>query len=147
MALNNQFMIDGLDVFDTYGIIFERGIFNELLKFPSRKEVFSQSWKDQDGTVRYVNNPHFESVEMNLQFVLIGQNITDYLNKLNAFRNKMLTSGYFNFDSVKLNMRFTLLYKSMQQITHLTRLSNNKVASRFVITLIDDFPTNHPNLQ
>jgi|GEM_PF-834010 len=146
MIFQNQFKIDGQDVFDTYGIIFEKGIYDELLKLPTRKEIYAQSWKDQHGTQRYVDENFYESRELTANMVILANDKADYLQKLTIFSTKML-SGYFQLDAIELNLRFTLLYKSMQQLSLLTRLKNGRVASRFQINFIDDFPLNHPNIQ
>lgn len=147
MAYTGKYYINTLDVAKQWGIIFEKGTFNELLKFPARRDEYSQVWKDEDGTQRYTDDVFFDTRELSLSIVIVGTDENDFKTKLKSFRDYLMQSGYFTFDCVELDMRFTLLYKDMQSVTMMTKIKGmEKVAARFKLTLQDDYPSQILNI-
>jgi hypothetical protein len=131
----NQYEINDQDIWTTWGMAFQKGTIDELLKFPERKEGYSYSWPDEDGTERDVAGAVFNSRELSISAVMVGDNAADFIAKLDAFRAYIIDAEYFFLDCIALNKRFKLLYKSMDNYRRIDDQS-----AQFTLTLIDDFP-------
>lgn len=130
------------DCFTSFGLVFEKGTYDELLKLPKVKDGYTKNWPDENGTERDLTARYFESIPVNLPVVILGTSQADIITKYNALANFLMTSGYFNFDVKRLNRRFILLYQDMTQFSKLTKFyQGNKPAARLVLSLINDFPT------
>jgi len=134
--MQNQYKINGLDVYATWGLTFQDGSVEELLKFPQRKQGYSYNWPDENGTERDVTNPFYESRELSFNILLIGTNKTDFLTKLEAFKQYIAVAGYFFLDCLAITKRYRLLYNNMSGFKQL-----GMTGARFTLHLVDDFPT------
>lgn len=139
-----KYYINGQDCYTTWGIVFLKGTYNELMKFPKRKDGYTISYSDENGTLRDADNAVYESQTYALPIGVIGSDEADFFSKLNAFRSYILSAGYFTFDVVDLNIRFTLLYADMSTTEIKTRLNNVQNAIKMTLSLINDFPSVYP---
>lgn len=141
---SGKFLINNQDVYDTWGIVFLRGAYEELMKFPKRKDSYSLSYADENGALRDVDAPTYESQSYNLVALIIGNDSADLFLKLNNFRNYILNAGYFTFDVTDLNIRFTMLYDNMTQTELKQRLNDGQNALKITISFINDTPGSYP---
>lgn len=143
---SDKFYINGQDVYDTWGIAFLQGIYQELMKFPKRKDAYSLSYADENGTLRDTTDPKYESQTYTFAALIIADSRQGYFTRLNAFRNYILNAGYFTFDVVDLNIRFTLLYDNVTQSELKTRLNDGQNALKITLSFINDFPKSYPSI-
>jgi len=116
-----KYFFNNLDAYTTYGVVFKKGTFAELLSIPG-------AWPD-------------ETRKLGLPILIEGKNDSDFWVKYNAFRTFITTSEDFTFLVDGLYRRFKLSYESMSAFKMLTNITGgNKVYCDFVLNLIDDYP-------
>lgn len=142
--VDHSILINEQDCKATWGLVFLKGTYEELLKFPKRKENFTQSFPDENGTLRQTDNLVYESITYKIQALIIADTRADFLAKLSSFSNYMLAAGYFDLDVVALNIRFRLLYAGAENFELKRRVSSGENAMLITLTLINDFPGNYP---
>lgn len=143
-TVTNKYRINGQDVFNVYGLVFQKGTQEELLRLARRKEGYAYEWPDEDGTERDDTDPVFESKEVNIRAIMVGSNKADFLAKYNALKTFLMGSGYFDFDSIVLNKRFKLLYQDMSSYELLNPIRDNEqIVARVSFIFFDDFPTSN----
>jgi len=122
-----SYRLDGNDVFNNYGLVADKGMYNELLKFADVKSEMPLK---------------FQSRTLELPFFLIADNEIDFYAKYYALAGFLFDSKYFKFDVPGMNRRFFLCYSSMSSIEKLTVIRNsNKIVASIKITTFDDSPT------
>lgn len=137
-----QYKISGSDIYSTYGLLARPGFYNELLKLPKRKEGFTRSWPDENGTERDLTTVYYESRVLNLQFLLYASSEAQFYSRYNALTSFLLSSGRFNFDAIQMNRRFSLVYLDMTSFEKLTLIKeSNKIYAANTLQVVDDFPT------
>ena len=140
--MTGKYFLNSADAFGTYGLTFRPGIYNELLKLPKRKPGYEKSWTDQNGTERDLTTVYFESRTLNIPVTISAKSESEFYSRYAAFTAFIMSSGYFNFDVVEMNRRFSLLYQDMTSFDKLTIIkNNNEIYCDFNLQLIDDFPT------
>lgn len=139
-----RYFINGKDAYLTYGLVFMKGTYAELLKFPKKKDVLSKNWSDQNGTQRFFpGTPFYESIDYKLPVVHSGLNEADFYAKYSATRDLMMTTpGYLDFDVSEMNRRFRLLYNDMTSFDRLTLIHGiGEVYCTSTLYFTNDFPT------
>lgn len=61
--------IDGVNIWDQYGVWITRGGYDELLTFPALKEPASNDWPDEDGIEVDLSNPVLADKEVSITFL------------------------------------------------------------------------------
>ena len=131
----NQYTINGSDAFDTYGLVFMEGTFEELMTLAERKPGVENNWPDEDGTERDLDSIQYQSRELSINCLMIGDDKADFIAKYNAFKAFIIAAGYFDFINLKFSKRWKLLYDSMEDYKQL-----DDHTATFSLNLIDDFP-------
>lgn len=129
----DRYYINTDSLFREYGVIVERGGYAELTKEPKRKNMYSHSWLDQNGTERFINNK-FESRNVTLIFTFIAENLTDYKTNKNALFT-LLRNGVIVLGVETLNLEWELLYENE---TNVELFISDEVIARHTLTFIDD---------
>lgn len=141
----DRYFINGVNVFDAFGVIIEKGGYAELLKETKRKEGYVYTWKDQNGTQRFVE-PYFESSNITLSFVFICETLQEYLTKSKALYDVLKSkdleedeTGYIKISSTTLEREWNLLYTDTTNVTELTDLYRGGfVIVRHTMTFVND---------
>lgn len=141
----NRYYINDISLFDEWGVIIEKGGYDELMKEPQRKQGYTHVWLDQNGTERFVE-PYFESKEVNLSFVFLCENLADYLVKQESLFNLLKSkdpeldeTGYITLSSTTLQKEWTLLYKGVSNVEELTSMYGDEIVIvRYNLTFVDD---------
>lgn len=138
--MTNQYTINGNDAFDTYGLVFQEGTLNELMRLPERKAGVEHDWPDEDGTQRDLTDLKYASRQLSLKCLLVGDSKADFLQKYDALKTFFVGAGYFDLISLRFSKRWKLLYNSMADYKQ-----ESENAATFTLELIDDYPnTNFP---
>lgn len=137
--------INNLDVYTTYGILFRKGTYAELLKAPKRKKGYEYDWGDSNGIETDPNEvPVFERKSYNLPIYLEADNETKFYQKYNAFIQFLYSAKEFNLDFIAMGRRFKVRYSDMSSFNKLTTIKgNNKVGCYFTLQLTDDYPVSN----
>ena len=114
MALNGQILMDGLDLWTTYGIFAVRGSLNDLVKLPSMKEDASYSWPGEDGDDIYTSDRQTAGRDVSISFLLVGAEVQDMFDKRDAFLAALRADGYRTLGINALERSYDLLYKSCE---------------------------------
>lgn len=162
MDYTGKYIINGKDCWTEWNMVFLAGTYMQVLSGIKRKEQYSYSWLDEDGTDRVTDNPTFESRNLSLPvailtsvdiaskalvtedgYVLVtdtgdqlttsSRNVEELLHDFISYAGVL---GYFPFDVIGLNRRLTLLYDSISDL----KIYGMGAAS-FTLNLIDDSPT------
>lgn len=140
--MTGKYIINGNDAYTVFGLVFNPGTYQELLKLPKRKEGYAKNWTDENGTERDVNSIYFESRVLSLPITILAKSEVEFYSKYNALKSFLFTTGYFNFDVVDMNKRFKFLYQDMTSFTKLTQIrGSTNIGCEFTLQLVDDFPT------
>lgn len=133
----NRYYINGVNLFNAYSVIIEKGGYDELMKEPKRKNEYSHVWLDQNGTERFINN-HFESRIVSLNFVFVCDTLADYQDKHYALFN-FIRNNKFSLGVTTLGKRWDLLYDSETNTEYLTDIyAGGIVVARHTLTFFDD---------
>jgi len=131
----NQYSINGSDAFTTYGIVFKEGTLEQLMTLPERKPGVENNWPDEDGTERDLEVIKYQSREVAVNCVMIGNSKADFKSKYEAFKAFLKDAGYFFLLNQEFQIQWKLLYDGMEDY-----VQDDLQTASFTLNLIDDFP-------
>lgn len=131
----NQYLINGLNAFTTYGLIFKEGTFEELMRLPERKPGVENDWPDQDGIERDLQVIKYQSKQVSVNCVLSAVDQADFKVKYTALKTFLKDAGYFFLLNQSFQIQWKLLYQSMEDY-----VQDDLRTASFTLNLIDDFP-------
>lgn len=131
--------LNGNDLIATYGIYVVKGGYALMNEPPKRKEIYSHSWNDEDGTDRETSAIKFESKSIALPLFIKASSVSDFQTKWDAFKAVVMAPGRFTLDIILFNRRWTLLFDSITDFKFFD-LSSSKVIATFTLNIIDDTP-------
>lgn len=133
----NRYFINGISLFNEWGVIIEKGGYDELMKEPKRKNEYSHVWLDQNGTERFINN-HFESRNVSLIFTFVCTTLADYLTKKDSLFN-LIKGNKFTLSATTLGREWQLLYDNESNLEYLTDIyAGGLVVARHTLNFFDD---------
>lgn len=140
--MEGLFKINTLDIFTAYGMVVQDKFYNELLKAPAAKFLYTKSWDDENGTERDFENKDFENRELELKFNMKATSESDLFAKYNSLKAFIYSNQYFDFKALQMNRLFKLKYRSMPKFEKLTIFKNNKsIWIELNIIVFDEYPS------
>ena len=76
----DRYFINTDSLFREYGVIVEKGGYDELMKTTERKQGYTHEWEESNGTERYILNT-FKTQIVSLNFVFVCSKLSEYLTK------------------------------------------------------------------
>lgn len=118
------------NAYKLYGVTVAEGGYNDLLKFPSLKNVPFNDWAEMDGIEPDLSKPVLESKEVNIRF-----NCNRIDKQFGAFVEALTDGAYHTFYFHDLGKAFKLRLSKQPDINILQHLGV------FSLQFADDFPT------
>ncbi|MEG1554168.1 MAG: hypothetical protein RR363_04020 [Rikenellaceae bacterium] len=122
-------LIDGIDVYATYGIFITYGCYNNLISYPAlKKPILVNNWAEEDGEDVDLTSMVLDHKEFDLSFA------TQQQDKVFVFIQMLSAKTYHEFNFGDLNRVYTLRLLSQP---------NKKMYSRseiFSLRFADDYP-------
>jgi len=72
-----KWFIDGIDIYDVYGVGIEKGGYNDLFKVPSLKAPISNDWHEQDGEEVDLEDPKLDNKSVSIGFAAARRDHTN----------------------------------------------------------------------
>lgn len=69
---SSSLYVDGIDVYDMYGMYIVQGGYNELIAYPPLKEVTKNDWQEEDGIEADLSSPVLNTREASIKFAVAG---------------------------------------------------------------------------
>lgn len=140
-AYKTRYYINGINIYDRWGIIIEKGGYAELQRVAKRKEQYARVWKDKNGTERFVADALFEDKAVQLPVTFLCKDLDEYLDKSRGFFDYIKGLGYFKLYSKTLKQEWTLLYDSVASVEDKTEMYKGKgeVLTTHNVVFLDDF--------
>jgi len=126
--MTGEFHINGIDIFDTYGVFVTKEGFNDLLSYPALKKVDTNDWPEEDGLEADLTLPVLEGRDFVISFGFVGSE-ADF----NGFCALLEKEVYA--DAVILGRSYRLRLLSYSGITQV----NGNLHS-FSVRFADDYP-------
>lgn len=121
--------IDGIDIYEQYGVFVSEGGYNELVAFPSLKSVKSIDWQEEDGIDADLSAPLLDSKELSMKFALSG-----VYYRSRAFIELLSDKAYHTFDFKEIGRTYRL-----RMVSH-TSLDTALYIGFITLRFADDFP-------
>ncbi len=134
--------INNKDAYETFGIVFERGTFNELFSLPLPKDRLVQDWAEEDGIeVDEISPIRLQSRTINPPMMIIAEGGDEAREKYNLFRQEIYSAIYMDFEFPTAGIRLKLRFTGGGGITTVGNFfRSGKAGLRFNLTFSDDFP-------
>lgn len=134
--------INGLDAYENYGVVFEKGTYNEVFSLPVPKDRYTYDWGGEDGLeVDEVSPIVRQARQLTLPMLQIadtGEQLRDYYN---AFRTELYSKVYHDFVFKPVNVRMKLRMTGGGGVTTIGSVfRTGQAAIRIPIQFSDDLP-------
>ena len=124
--MKGECIIDGTDVFTTYGVVISEDGYNNLLPFNEMLEPDKNNWPDEHGIEVDLSNPVLKAREISIPFLIKGGDVDEFITFLSS-------PGYREFNIPSLNRTWSLrLSKETSNIIY----SNNTAS--FTLVFVED---------
>ena len=91
------YLLDGVDLYSTYGAAILKGSYNSLFAYPSAKEPLQNDWFEYDGIDVDLSELYFNPLSVQLQFVIVSKvGVSDLVSKRDALNTVLRSAGYRN---------------------------------------------------
>lgn len=101
-------IINGVDIFSTYGAIIAKDGYKELIQWPAMKAVSGNDWQEEDGFEPDLSDPRLDSREMTITFGCSGG-----ASKVMVFYNFLLTQPVMTYSFGNIERSVDLRVVSM----------------------------------
>lgn len=109
--LNGLYIIDGVDIWETYSAVILKGSYNSLLSYPTRKTPDYDDWFEHNFIDVDYSKPFFEANDVALKVGIYGSDKADLLTKIRLFKIFLNKSGERIFNISGINKDISLRYK------------------------------------
>lgn len=141
MNLSGMYAIDGIDLWDNYGVTVETGGLDGFLKLPKRKDSIQHDWQDEDGLDIDLSRTFFEAREIPINCVVVADSEAEFWTKYNGFLNALKKPGTRRLSVNPFGTDYYIFYKDCTIWQKLTNFKNsNKLVCRFTLTVIEKNP-------
>lgn len=127
--MTGKLIIDGTDIFTTYGGYVTEGGYEGLIEFPDLKDVEKNDWPEEDGIEVDLSDPKLATKEFSLSMAF-GEGI----DKLNDFVKYITTGAVHSWNFADIGRTYNLRYVSSTDINNVGELR------ALSIKLADDSP-------
>ena len=127
--MTGRLFVDGVDVFQEYGVYVISGGWNELVAMPPLKSVESNDWHEEDGEEVDLSAPVLDSRTVTIRFALRYAD-SHYFGFIQALSD----GAYHTFDCRYIGRKFRLRLVGVGSFTTLD------VLGEVVLKFADDFP-------
>lgn len=124
-----QLFIDGLDVYQQYGVFITQGGYDGLISYPALKPVTTNDWPDEDGIEADLEDPKLDVKEFSISFSTAGR-----FSNVGGFIRKISNGAYHTFDFREVGVIRSLRLVSNPDYSEFSHL---KI---FSLQFADDFP-------
>lgn len=108
--INGNYVIDGVDIWSTYGAVILKDSYNSLLAYPDRKDPDSNDWFEEDGLEVDLSNPKFEAKTVSLSVGIYADSKVNLLNKRSGLFALLSGQGYRSLYIKSLDKTWQLRY-------------------------------------
>ena len=141
MRPTNDYLLDGYDLWTTFGITIEKGGLDDLLKLPKRKQSIEHNWMDEDGIDVDLSRTFLEAKDSVLKCVIIADTEADFWLHYNQFLSLLIKPGTRRFSVNVFNMEYQVYYRDCSIYQKLTAFKNTgKLICRFNLTIRETVP-------
>lgn len=106
-------IINGVDIFSTYGAIIAKDGYKELIQWPAMKGVSGNDWQEEDGFEPDLSDPRLDSWEFNLTFGINGGS-----EKIIGFYNFLLSEPKMTYSFNDIGLSLELRVVSMPSLSY-----------------------------
>ncbi|WP_106827629.1 hypothetical protein [Parabacteroides pacaensis] len=99
--MKGECIIDGIDVFTTYGVVISEDGYNNLLPFNEMLEPDKNNWPDEHGIEVDLSSPVLKAREISIPFLIKGGDVDEFITFLSS-------PGYREFEIPSLNRTWSL---------------------------------------
>lgn len=132
----DRYKFDGVNVYEEYNLIIEKGIDSQLLQMPSLKDNgLSINWADENGTERYTGLRRFEERVVQIHCTMVCSSETEMMAKYGALESFLLGADEFTLTDENKGRYWKVFYSKM---TSLVKIGHSL---RFTLELVDNYPT------
>lgn len=124
--------IDGIDIWQQYGVFVVEGGYNDLVAMPPLKDVESNDWHEEDGIEADLSSPVLNSREVSIKFAVSG-----VFSRFVALMTMLSDGAYHDFNCVSIGRQYRL---------RLVNENSRKIVrplETVTLRFADDFPARH----
>jgi len=113
-TMSGKILMDGVDVYTTYGVFAIRGSLDDLVKIPSLKVPSTFDWVTSDGDDVDLRNRKVAGSDISLTFLLSGISISDMNTKKDALFAAFKADGWRSINFTTLGITRSMYYQSCE---------------------------------
>lgn len=118
MSYSSGVIIDGVNIWDTYGAYIYKDGYRELIQWPPLKSVSGNDWQEEDGFEPDLSDPHLDSRDITITFVCNGG-----AGKIVEFYQFLLTKPVMTYSFGKIGRSYDLRVTSMPSLQYAQRFN------------------------
>jgi len=131
-----ELKINGIDA-STLGVRMSGNFLSDIAAPTSLKDFIDNESRLENGVQRIHNSPKYASRDVTLEFAIIGKSESDFLAKLNAFKN-ILYAGQVTIHIPVLGETYYMTYQRSQNFS----FGNSRMSAKISVKLNEANPAN-----
>lgn len=139
--LSGLYIIDGVDIWTTYGAAILKGSYNSLLSYPKRTTPDMEDWFEEYYVDVDYSSLFFDASDVTIRVGIYGISKADLLNKREGLRNLLNQAGNRNIVISGINATIELRYKGGGNLTASPLIAGNQFYLEQDLFFSNDKPT------
>ena len=140
MSAQGQYQINGLDLWEEYSVLLEKGSTADLLAMPNPKERITHSWEDEHGEEVLFPLTRFKPREATLKCAIVCLSMHEFWQAYQRFF-EAVTAGEFELYVNEFRSAYSLYTVEFGKPERFTRLlTGGKIAVKFNLKVKETVP-------
>lgn len=138
--MTNLWLINGIDIWLTYGVYILKSNYNDLLTPANPRKRLEHEYTDMDGiSVDTISALTYEARRFNIKIGMRATSNTEFWSRYNTFFALLSQAGSFDLYISDLDKTYTLIYEGVARTEKLTPIAtaNGQVVATFEIKLLE----------
>ena len=125
--LSGYYIMDCIDLYDTYNCVIGKGSYASILQYPKRKEPRKNDWFESDGVEVDLSEAFYEPTEINLKFFLFHKDKFQLISNIKSLETLFTSAGNrtFNLQGISKPSIILRYDSSSNSSTNITKELNN----------------------
>ena len=141
MALENQYYLDGIDLWTTFGITIRKGGLNDFLRLPKRKDSINHDWLDEDGLDIDLTRNFYAPKDITLPCFIVADTEDLFWQQYNNFLNVLKRPGTRRFSVSVFGYDYYVYYRECVLYEKLTPFKQTgKLFCQFTLVVVEVKP-------
>ena len=135
-----RWLMNGVDISDTYGVYLKKGAYDALMNYPSMKEYMTEDVREENGERILFSMPRTGAMDVTIPVYLVADSRSEWFTRYEGFLRFLVNAGIMTLHLNMHNRNYRMIYQSCEVLKSLRRQQGRMYSE---IDLVFRIPDTH----